>query len=63
MGLNGCTYDFRRDMQPSEAMASRRGQIDRAQGVEGGSCSSPPVGAIMNINKLSEVSEKASEGR
>ena len=30
----GCAYDFCRDIQPSEAMASRRGQIDRAHGVE-----------------------------
>src|SRR6266568_846366 len=45
----GCAYDFCRGMQPSEAMASRRGQIDRAHGWRGANVrmSLPqPVGAI-----------------
>jgi len=32
----GCAYDLCTDMQPSAAMASRRGPIYRAQGVERG---------------------------
>jgi hypothetical protein len=45
----GCAYDFCRDVQPSEAMASRRGQIYRAHEVERGKRRHeppPPVGAI-----------------
>ena len=38
-----CAYDFCRGMQPSEAMARRRGPIDRALGMGGGSCGRLPL--------------------
>src|SRR6266566_2971192 len=38
LSLKSCAYDLCTDMQPSEAMASRRGPIDRAHGVERGKC-------------------------
>ena len=42
----GCAYDLSRDRQPSEAMASRRGQIDRAHRGEADAdvCPTPPRG-------------------